>query len=630
MYCTAVDTHFGTIFEGVLPPGDTTLYKSRVVLPDDPDPLVNTVTLTCSPEGFPNVLTATDSHSVSLVEPKISVAKTGDELSKVGDEVHYKITLSNNSSAGTPPLNCVAEDSLMGVVFDGVLPLGDTEIEYTRTVQPEDPDPLVNTVDLTCSPQGSTAALEASASHSVNLFQPAIAVEKSGDDMANVGDDVFYVFTLSNNSSNDAPPMVCTAVDTHFGTIFDGILPLGDTVLYYTRTVQLGDPNPLVNTVTLTCSPQGFPNVLTGTDSHSVELIGPEIAVDKTGDELSKVGDEVHYTITLSNLSTGPLQELTCIAEDSLLGTIFAGVLPLGDTVVYVSRTVLPGDPDPLVNTVTLTCSVADSPVVLQASDSHTTELFQPAVEVLKSGPDSAAVGDTVTYNFTINNLSSADSPELVLASVTDSVLGDLASAAIQNGCGSLPPGGSCSFAVDYVVQSSDPDPLVNVVTVHFNPDGFPNDIFDDDSHSLGIITSPGGSFNGCTPGFWQGGAGAQLWDELDDPQWLYNGTNPFVHTTPFNDFFDLATDPRLDGYTMYELVNGGGGPDPALKAARDMVAAYLNVSAFPEAYSTSSTADLADMWYAAVVGGDAALSAFHTQVDGWNNGGLGGFCPLP
>ena len=180
LYCTAEDTHFGTIFEGVLPPGDTTLSRSRLVLPDDPDPLVNTVTLTCSPEGFPNVLTATDSHSVSLVEPKIAVKKTGDPLSKVGDDVHYKVTLFNNSSASTPPLNCVVEDSLMGVIFEGVLPLGETEIEYTRTVQPEDPDPLVNTVDLTCSPEGSSAVLEASASHTVNLFQPAIAVDKTG------------------------------------------------------------------------------------------------------------------------------------------------------------------------------------------------------------------------------------------------------------------------------------------------------------------------------------------------------------------------------------------------------------------------------------------------------------------
>ena len=115
--------------------------------------------------------------------------------------------------------------------------------------------------------------------------------------------------------------MDCTAEDTHFGTIFDGILPPGDTVLYLTRTVQPDDPNPLENIVTLTCSPVGFPNVLTASDSHVVDLLGPAIEVDKTGDWLSKVGDDVNYTITLSNITTGPLVDLACVAEDSLLGT---------------------------------------------------------------------------------------------------------------------------------------------------------------------------------------------------------------------------------------------------------------------------------------------------------------------
>ena len=48
-------------------------------------------------------------------------------------------------------------------------------------------------------------------------------------------------------------------------------------------------------------------------------------------------------------------------------------------------------------------------------------------------------------------------------------------------------PGGSCSFGVSYTVQQSDPDPLVNVVTVHYHPAGFPNDVSDTDDHSLEV-----------------------------------------------------------------------------------------------------------------------------------------------
>ena len=40
---------------------------------DDPDPLVNTATVSCSPDGFPNVLKAEDSWTVELFQPSVKV-----------------------------------------------------------------------------------------------------------------------------------------------------------------------------------------------------------------------------------------------------------------------------------------------------------------------------------------------------------------------------------------------------------------------------------------------------------------------------------------------------------------------------------------------------------------------------
>ena len=48
---------------------------------------------------------------------------------------------------------------------------------------------------------------------------------------------------------------------------------------------------------------------------------------------------------------------------------------------------------------------------------------------------------------------------------------------------------------------AADPSPLVNVVTVHYNPDGFPNDITATATDSV-MNAPPGGE--GCTPGFWK------------------------------------------------------------------------------------------------------------------------------
>lgn len=136
----------------------------------------------------------------------------------------------------------------------------------------------------------------------------------------------------------------------------------------------------------------------------------------------------------------------------------------------------------------------------------------------------------------------------------------------------------------------------------------------------------------GCTPGFWQGGAGSQLWDENNDPDWTYGGVNPFIHTTLFNDFFSLHTDDRLDGQTMFQIVsNDGGSGNSAERAARDLVAAYLNESSFPSTFPADSLSALVDMWYEAVQGGDEALDAFHTTVAAWNDpSSIGGYCPLP
>ena len=92
MVCTAVDTLLGTVFDAVLPAGDTVLETlSRVVLAEDPDQLVNTVTLTCSPAESPNVFTAEASWTTNLFQPAIELTKTGDANSKIGDKVDYAI-----------------------------------------------------------------------------------------------------------------------------------------------------------------------------------------------------------------------------------------------------------------------------------------------------------------------------------------------------------------------------------------------------------------------------------------------------------------------------------------------------------------------------------------------------------
>lgn len=127
----------------------------------------------------------------------------------------------------------------------------------------------------------------------------------------------------------------------------------------------------------------------------------------------------------------------------------------------------------------------------------------------------------------------------------------------------------------------------------------------------------------GCTPGFWQGGndfgtaGGKWLWNEVNDPDWTASGgagTNPYIWTTFFNSFFTPYS--GLDGFTMMDLVGTGGGPNDYQKAARSLVAAYLNASwGVNFAYTTT---ELYQMWTDAVTSGN--FLALHTELDAANN----------
>jgi hypothetical protein len=129
----------------------------------------------------------------------------------------------------------------------------------------------------------------------------------------------------------------------------------------------------------------------------------------------------------------------------------------------------------------------------------------------------------------------------------------------------------------------------------------------------------------GCTPGFWSGGVGADMWNTFpSDPDWTANGatgTNPFGHSTLFNDFFTPHS--SLNGKTMIQVVGTGGGSNLVQKTARMLIAAYLNSAA---GLSNGFTTDqLKAMWTAFVTGGATDTTLFNTLAASNELG-----CPFP
>ncbi|MGH9003438.1 MAG: DUF7507 domain-containing protein, partial [Acidimicrobiia bacterium] len=302
-----------------------------------------------------------------------------------------------------------------------------------------------------------------------------------------------YTFTITNTGSPDSPDLIVdTVIDSLTGSIDTGsCAPLAvgaSCVLTDTYTVLGTDlPGPVENTVEVSAHAVGFPAATaSASDTHSVPLV--ELTLDKTGPESAPVGSVVTYTFTLHNQG---LEVLTLSSiGDTVLGDLGpaatdAGchVLDADEVCAFTADHTVEALPDPLVNEVSAAYTkdipdqvfAAAALVPVMAGDSHSLNVFSPSVEIVKSGPAAASVGDEIEYTFTVTNTSSDDTPTLVLDSVDDSILGDLLAAATEgdSSCDEVDPGESCEFTAPYTVLDTDADPLLNDVTVHFHPDGF-------------------------------------------------------------------------------------------------------------------------------------------------------------
>jgi uncharacterized repeat protein (TIGR01451 family) len=214
--------------------------------------------------------------------------------------------------------------------------------------------------------------------------------------------------------------------------------------------------------------------------------------LDKSGDVLSKVGDEVEYTIKLSNTSSAGgaagAPSLVCDVSDAKIGFSETVTLaPGGSTEWKPTFTIPSGAADPYPNTASASCHYPGlSDVVASSQDDHSINLFQPSLKVEKSASNAySKAGDKVTYTVKITNESSDDAPPLELASFTDSLVNGVTP---DSSCDELGYGEDCSFTYDYTVQDGDDDPLPNTATALYHPEGFPNDITDSGSASVDLL----------------------------------------------------------------------------------------------------------------------------------------------
>ncbi|MCK0154783.1 DUF11 domain-containing protein [Alcanivorax sp. S6407] len=388
----------------------------------------------------------------------LDVRKTGPDLSKVGDTVSYKVEIEND---GALPISKQSiDDSLVGDLTDGSnaavmkfencgdsLDAGEIcTIEYDYTV-PDVSSPLQNTVTATYLFGTDTASDKSS--HDVDLFSPSVDLDKQvsdgnggfNDGPAQIlqGDSVTYKILVKNTSSNNTPTLSCTVTDNTLAidpndtdgdgdaNTIDIMVTPGATQTITANSGALNDPGSIVNTASVSCSPAGFVNVVSDNDMVTVRVKRrvSTISVTKTGDSHTKTGDDVNYTITIAN-GGGSDSNLTLDSiNDSLIGDLADGThsaitssdcpvapatLNIGSSCqIQLTRTTLAGDPDPLVNTVTVQASDAFGNTASD-NDNHSVDVVAPAIQVTKTClNEPVEPGTSANFRIEITNTGDVD-----------------------------------------------------------------------------------------------------------------------------------------------------------------------------------------------------------------------------
>lgn len=520
------------------------------------------------PGGSTQNVDDTASHDLTILLPAINVVKTSDPaVVHVGDSVTYTFVVTNASVPGaqTPLSNVTVSDNLCSPVTYSSGDITDNDIlesteawtfTCTRVVLEGDPTPLPNTATAegdSIIDGGSTQHVTSTDDDVVNILRPAIHISKSGSaTQAHVGDTVTYTLAVTNAGSDPKAPLssvtvtdpICDSAPvlaSKIGGDQDALLE-GSEVWTYTcsHEVETTDAPSFLNVATAQ-GQDDLGQIVSDTDDFTVGVLIPGINIVKSGDALAHVGDTVTYTLVVTNTGNTPLDDITVTdpkcdstpALQSKVGGDNDASLELGEIWTYTcTHVVTGGDGAQIVNTATAEGTDALEETV-DDTDSHLVDILDPDINIVKTGPSLAHVGDIVTYTLTVTN--EGNTP-LSAVLVTDPkcdvdpifVGGDDADNVLE-----LEE--VWTYTCTHLVLETDADPLPNVATAA-GTDVLDKTVTDSDSHSVdilhpAILIVKTASVDSGTPG--------------DPVTYTYEVTNTSGDTT----LFDVSVDDDILGH---------------------------------------------------------------------------------
>jgi uncharacterized repeat protein (TIGR01451 family) len=350
---------------------------------EDCGDLVNTATVAASNEPAANEGNNSSEATITVNCAAIDVDKVADaEQVDAADPIGFTITVTNNGAGtatdvmltdtlptndgldwsidgGTGAQFCDIDAGVLTCDFGDMGPGASYTVHITSDTDNTTCGTVTNTASVTTGNDGSD---EDSASVTVNCPDLGIDIEKNGPALAHVGDTVTYNFAVqlttpetlfdvvvSDPNCNEGAPVYVSGDDG------DNALETGEVWNYTcTHVVTADDPDPLPNTATVEGTADDGRSA-SDEDSHSVDLIHPDIRIVKTVNPQSGVpGDTVTYTYVVTNTGDTTLFDIS--VDDDVMGHIGdIDQLEPGESATLTADFVLPDQDAPLVNIGTAT-----------------------------------------------------------------------------------------------------------------------------------------------------------------------------------------------------------------------------------------------------------------------------------
>jgi gliding motility-associated-like protein/uncharacterized repeat protein (TIGR01451 family) len=515
------------VLNGNIPAGAAnkiSITVNGIISPDFGGKIVNVVTGTPSEPGNPPVVSPPVETNVER-KPVIVVTKTGQPTATAGAEITYTIIAVNNGISNAPgtsiiddvpaelinvswtAVNSGAATLISGasgtgnqVRVTGDLPAGNANNKITitikGTVNPGFSGKINNVATASVPginvPNTITPPVETEVG-----AKPGIVLSKNGPSTAIAGSEITYTITAGNTGLSNAQNLLIsdpvptslsnvswTSNITGAAVINSGASGTGN-VIQLNANIPAGAANTVVISVKGTIDPSFDGNLtnkataspsepgIVPVDATKTTVVSktPVLAIAKNGPATISAGQNITYTINVSNTGTANADNasitdqvpsnitgVSWIATINGAANVLSGATGNGNNVVVnanvpagsantilitVKGKVNPSATADLVNKATVTPS---EPGTVPVSSTVTTTIkSEPSVSLVKTGPSQISAGQTVTYTLTAGNDGPSDARNLTITDPVPAGLTNVTWSATVEGAATLISGASGS-----------------------------------------------------------------------------------------------------------------------------------------------------------------------------------------